>query len=231
MNRNTIYVMGLRWTAGFSAPARGSGRDTADTGKPAIELPRIFRRARACPGAGTPPPACIALRRRREARDAAPAPSGHKLSQASIRWEDGLIQPTREDFENNLRFRVTLRRFLRWSEDQATAAGLTPAQHQLLVAIKGHPGPEPPAIRDIAEYLQLQSHSAVGLVDRAEAAGVVRRQQDTRDARVVRLYLTGKGDRLVKNLTSAHLRELYNLSEALNNVLPIVRPQQMHPAE
>jgi DNA-binding MarR family transcriptional regulator len=145
--------------------------------------------------------------------------------------EDGLIQPTREDFENNLRFRVTLRRFLHWSEDQATAAGLTPAQHQLLVAIKGHPGSEPPAIRDIAEYLQLQSHSAVGLVDRAETAGVVRRQQDDRDARVVRLYLTERGDRLVKKLTSAHLAELYKLSEALNNLLPVVRPEQMHPAE
>jgi len=169
----------------------------------------------------------IATRR----RHAAPSQTGHKLSQASIRLEDGLIQPTREDFENNLRFRVTLRRFLRWSEDQATAAGLTPAQHQLLVAIKGHPGPEPPAIRDVAEYLQLQSHSAVGLVDRAEAAGVVRRQQDARDARVVRLYLTSKGDRLVKNLISAHLTELYKLSEALNNLLQSARPEQLHSAE
>ena len=145
--------------------------------------------------------------------------------------EDGLIQPTREDFENNLRFRVTLRRFLHWSEDQATAAGLTPAQHQLLVAIKGHPGPEPPAIRDIAEYLQLQSHSAVGLVDRAEAAGVVCRQQDEKDARVVRVYLTDKGNRLVRNLTSAHLAELYKLAEALNSLLQVVRREQMHPAE
>lgn len=144
--------------------------------------------------------------------------------------EGGLIQPTREDFENNLRFRVTLRRFLRWSEGQAAAAGLTPAQHQLLVAIKGHPGPEPPAIRDVAEYLLLQSHSAVGLVDRAEAAGVVRRQQDDKDARVVRLYLTDKGHKLVENLTSAHLAELYNLAEALNELLRVTRPVLKRPA-
>jgi DNA-binding MarR family transcriptional regulator len=114
---------------------------------------------------------------------------------------------------------VTLRRFLRWSEDQAAEAGLTPAQHQLLVAIKGHPGPEPPAIRDIAEYLLLQSHSAVGLVGRAEAAGVVRRQQDAKDARVVRVYLTEEGDRLVENLTAAHLAQLYKLAGALNSLL------------
>jgi DNA-binding MarR family transcriptional regulator len=134
--------------------------------------------------------------------------------------EDGLIQPTHQDFENLLRFRVTLRGFLRWSEDHAATAGLTPAQHQLLVAIKGHPGPEPPAIRELAEYLHLQSHSAVGLVDRAEAVGVVRRQQDGKDARVVRVHLTEKGDRLVTALTADHLAELYKLAEALNNLLP-----------
>jgi DNA-binding MarR family transcriptional regulator len=146
------------------------------------------------------------------------------LSAVSVFAEGGgPIQPTREDFQNNLRFRVTLRRFLRWSEDQATAAGLTPAQHQLLVAIKGHPGPEAPAIRDIAEYLLLQSHSAVGLIDRAEAAGVVRRRQDEKDARVVRVHLTEKGDRLVEDLTTAHLAELYNLAESLNSLLKATR--------
>jgi DNA-binding MarR family transcriptional regulator len=142
-----------------------------------------------------------------------------------LQKEGGPIQPTREDFQNNLRFRVTLRRFLHWSEDQATAAGLTPAQHQLLVAIKGHPGPEPPAIREIAEYLLLQSHSAVGLIDRAEAAGVVYRQQDEKDARVVRVHLTEKGDKLVENLTSAHLEELYNLAESLNSLLKVTRQE------
>ncbi len=143
----------------------------------------------------------------------------------------GPIQPTREDFENNLLFRVTLRRFLRWSEDQAEAAGLTPAQHQLLVAIKGHRGPQPPAIRDLAEYLLLQSHSAVGLVDRAETAGFVRRQQDEKDARVVRVYLTEKGEQLVENLTSAHLAELYNLAVSLNNLLQVTRHGNKHPGE
>jgi DNA-binding MarR family transcriptional regulator len=126
---------------------------------------------------------------------------------------------------------VTLRRFLRWSEDQAATVRLTPAQHQLLVAIKGHPGSEPPAIWELAEYLLLQSHSAVGLIDRAEAAGVVYRQQDEKDARVVRVHLTEKGDRLVENLTSAHLAELYNLAESLNSLLQVTRPEHNSPPE
>lgn len=129
------------------------------------------------------------------------------------------IHPTDEDFRNNLRFRVTLRRFLRWSEEQASAAGLTPTQHQLLVAIKGHPGPRAPSVREIAEYLLLQSHSAVGLVDRAETAGVVRRRQDPDDARVVRVELTEKGDKLVTDLTTAHLAKLHELAAALNQLV------------
>ena len=134
--------------------------------------------------------------------------------------EYGPIHPTDEDFQHSLRFRVTLRRFLRWSEEQAAEVGLTPAQHQLLVAIKGHSGPVPPAIREIADYLLLQSHSAVGLVDRAEAAGVVRRQSDPDDGRVVRVQLTEKGDQLVTGLTKAHLAELRKLAGALNELLP-----------
>lgn len=130
------------------------------------------------------------------------------------------IRPNDEDFRNNLRFRVTLRRFLRWSEEQANSVGLTPAQHQLLVAIKGHPGPEPPAVGELADYLLLQSHSAGGLVDRTEAGGFVRRRPDNNDARVVRVELTEKGDRLVTELTEAHLAELHNLVTMLAEFLP-----------
>jgi hypothetical protein len=64
-----------------------------------------------------------------------------------------IMHPTDDDFRNSLRFRVTLRRFMRWSEEQAGAVGRTPTQHQLLVSIKGHPGPEPPAIRELADAL------------------------------------------------------------------------------
>ena len=55
--------------------------------------------------------------------------------------------------------------------DQARAAGLTPAQHQLLLAVRGHDGD--PTIGDVAEHLMLRHHSAVELVDRAERAGLL----------------------------------------------------------
>jgi DNA-binding MarR family transcriptional regulator len=86
--------------------------------------------------------------------------------------------PIEADYQLLLEFRTTLRRFLRWSERQASAQGLTPAQHQLLLAIKGHPGPDGPSIGDVAGYLVLRHNSAVGLVDRAQALGLVRRKPD-----------------------------------------------------
>ncbi len=144
--------------------------------------------------------------------------SGYDVAMGQVRRL--AIPPTDEDFKHLLRFRVTLRRFLRWSEEQAAEAGLTTTQHQLLVAIKGHPGPRPPAIREIAEYLLLQSHSAVGLVDRAEAAGLVRRRSDPDDARVARVELTEKGDKLTSDLTKAHLTMLFDLAVALHELLP-----------
>ena len=131
---------------------------------------------------------------------------------------DGLPQPAREAFEHLLAFRVSLRRFQHWSEMQARKAGLTPAQHQLLVAIKGHPGDLPPAVGDIADYLLLRHHSAVELTDRVEAGGLVRRTPDLHDARLVRVALTSRGDSLVTRLTEAHLAELHGLAAALHEL-------------
>jgi DNA-binding MarR family transcriptional regulator len=129
-----------------------------------------------------------------------------------------LPQPAPEDFEHLLAFRVSLRRFQHWSEGQARAAGLTHAQHQLLVAVKGHPGDLPPAVGELADYLLLRHHSTVELLDRAEAAGLVRRCPDAEDARVVRVMLTAKGDRLVTELTKSHLIELYKLAAVLDEL-------------
>lgn len=132
---------------------------------------------------------------------------------------DGVHELTREDFEHLLAFRTSLRRFQRWSEDQARAAGLTHVQHQLLVAVKGHPGPQPPTVGELADYLLQRHHSTVELVDRAEAADLVRRVADGRDARVVRVRLTAKGDRILSELTPAHLVELHSLASILDQLV------------
>ena len=128
-------------------------------------------------------------------------------------------EPTRQDFEHLLAFRSSLRRFERWSDAQARAAGLTHVQHQLLVAIKGHPGPQPPSVSDLAGYLLLRHHSTVELIDRAEATGIVRRVSDARDGRLVRVRLTPRGERVLTELTPAHLVELHALAAVLDELV------------
>lgn len=128
-------------------------------------------------------------------------------------------QLSREDFEHLLEFRSSLRRFERWSEHQARAAGLTHVQHQLLVAVKGHPGSEPPTVSDLAGYLLLRHHSTVELVDRAETAGLVRRVGDAGDGRLVRVRLTARGERILDDLTPAHLTELHSLAAILDELV------------
>jgi DNA-binding MarR family transcriptional regulator len=118
-------------------------------------------------------------------------------------------RPTDVDYERLLGVRDGLRRFLRWSEEQATRAGVTPAQHQLLLAVRGHG--EPPSVGDVAAHLLLRHHSAVELVDRAERAGLVRRAPDPDDSRVVRLELTAQGDAHLEALAAAHLEQLARL--------------------
>jgi DNA-binding MarR family transcriptional regulator len=125
-----------------------------------------------------------------------------------LRLDDG-------EYEELLTFRTGLRRFLRWSNEQAASAGLTGQQHQLLLAVRGHDGTVQPTIGDVAEHLLLRHHSAVELVDRAEQAGLVERVVDGDDRRIVRLDLTDKGRGILDRLTAAHVEELARLAPVI----------------
>jgi DNA-binding MarR family transcriptional regulator len=126
---------------------------------------------------------------------------------------------TAADYENLLAFRIGLRTFLHWSQSQARAAGLTPAQHQLLLAVKGNRGGEPPTVGELATALLLRHHSTVELINRAEAAGLVRRCRDDGDARMIRIRLTPEGERRLRRLSAAHLAELRRLAPVLEHLV------------
>jgi DNA-binding MarR family transcriptional regulator len=137
------------------------------------------------------------------------------------------------DFEHLLELRTGLRRFLRWSEQQAQAAGLTPAKHQLLLAIRGHRDPAGPTIGEIADYLVLRHHSAVGLIDRAVSDGLVRRNSDLASKSVVRITLTKAGSDKLEELTEAHVQELAHLAPTMRTLwraLEQVDGDTPHPA-
>jgi len=110
-------------------------------------------------------------------------------------------------------FRRALRSFLHFSEEAAKAAGITPAQHQLMLAIRGTENGEAPTIGDVAGWMKLRHHSTVELVDRAEAAGLVRRIQDEEDQRRQRLVLTSEGQSKLAALSALHREELRRFRE------------------
>lgn len=125
---------------------------------------------------------------------------------------------TQEEFTALLAFRTGLRRYLRWSEEAARAAGLTPAHHQLLLAVKGHRAERPPTVGELAEYLLLRHHSTVELINRAENAGLVGRERDPDDNRVMRVRLTAAAERVLADLTRVHLAELRSLAPILDRL-------------
>jgi DNA-binding MarR family transcriptional regulator len=129
---------------------------------------------------------------------------------------------TQADYTHLLEFRTALRRFESWSEQAAKGVGLTAAQHQLLLAVKGHPGERGPTITDLAEYLLVRHHSVVGLVDRSAKAGLLARTRDPDDARMVRLELTELGEDRIAQLSAEHLVELNRLAPVLGHVVAVL---------
>jgi DNA-binding MarR family transcriptional regulator len=128
-------------------------------------------------------------------------------------------QLSRGDCQNLLAFRSALRRLLQWSQGKAAEAGLTAAQYQLLLAVKGHDGGKGPAVGDAAGYLLLRPQSAVELIDRAEGAGLLERWQDGDDRRVTRIRLTPDGEQRLEQLVPARIDELQQLAPILDHVV------------
>ena len=125
--------------------------------------------------------------------------------------------PTDDEYQRLLAFRIRLRQFDQWSRDAAAEHGLTHAQHQLLLAVRGHQGGEP-TIGDVAEALLVKRHTASELVDRTAALGLVERERDEADHRRVLLRLTPAGREVLRELTDVHLAELRGLAPVLDRL-------------
>ena len=126
--------------------------------------------------------------------------------------------PTDADYARLLDFRVQLRRFDQWSRAAAREHGLTHAQHQLMLAVRGHRGAAGPTIGEVADYLLVKHHTASELVDRTSELGLVVRVRDDADQRVVRLRLTDAGQGVLRALTAVHLEELRSLAPLLERL-------------
>lgn len=133
---------------------------------------------------------------------------------------EAIFKPAeREEIQLLARFRSEIRRFLRFSEKAAAAAGLEPQQHQLLLQVAGVPEGTLATISQISEAMCLQHHTAVELSKRCEAAGLVRRTQDLDDRRCVILELTAEGQKALRGLSEVHAQQLRELAPSLIQAL------------
>jgi DNA-binding MarR family transcriptional regulator len=114
-------------------------------------------------------------------------------------------------YETLAAFRYALRKFIHFSETAAQVAGITPQQHQALLAIRGFPGRDQVTVSELAERLQLRHHSAVGLVDRLVTEKLVARAPSEEDRRQVFIQLTSRGRKTLENLSAMHHKQLKQL--------------------
>ncbi len=126
---------------------------------------------------------------------------------------------TKAEYQRLAAIRYTIRKFLRFSEQASRSAGLTPQQHQALLAIKGQTTDERATITELAEWLQLEHHTVVELVDRMVAAGLVRREPNPKDRREVLVSLTPQGEELLRRLSTVTRDELRRLAPTLRDML------------
>jgi len=121
-------------------------------------------------------------------------------------------KPTIEisDFEYSqlAEFRYQIRQFLAFSQKAAEGNGIQPQQHQLLLAVRGAQKYTAPTIAVVAELLQIRHHSAVELVDRCIAGGLLVKSQDHQDRRKMILGITSRGQKILTELSWMHLEEL-----------------------
>ena len=128
---------------------------------------------------------------------------------------------TLKDYRALAGIRRGMRQFLEFSARAARQAGLTPAQHQALLAIRGMSGPV--TVGRLAAWLGIRHHSAVGLVNRLARLKLVARTPDTQDRRRIRLKLTPRAGTRLAKLSRVHRAELKRFSAALAPLLAALR--------
>jgi DNA-binding MarR family transcriptional regulator len=130
-----------------------------------------------------------------------------------------MMKLTLVDYQALAEFRYQIRQFLRFSDRAVEAAGLERRQYQLMLAMKGMPEGLHPRIREIAQQMQIQHHSAVELINRLEAGGYVRREKAVDDRREVLLVLTPKGEKVLAELALHHHEQLQEAAPRLVGAL------------
>lgn len=178
-----------------------------------LEAGGLVRRTRVAHGRGRPRDAWEAGSRT--------GPTDHGAAPPAA----GPSAPSDADFHRLAELRAGLRDYLAWAEDRAREHDTTPVQFQLVLAVRASPEPNGPTVGELATALRLKHHSVVGLVDRAETAGMVRRDRDADNGARVRVTLTTDGQRRLDALAAEHGQKLAAIAPRMREVWDAFAPR------
>jgi DNA-binding MarR family transcriptional regulator len=129
------------------------------------------------------------------------------------------VRESQSKLKSLAEFRFQMRKFLSFSESASERCGIPAQQYQLMQVIAAIPEGQQASITYLAERMILRHNSTVELVDRAERAGLVRRESDPKDMRRSLVLLTPHGNDILDRLVAEHLNELSPLCEHLIHAL------------
>lgn len=122
------------------------------------------------------------------------------------------------DYQMIAAWRAALREFMATSKAILKRHGVTSMQYQTLLAIRISEEPEGMSMNGLAAHLGIRHNSAVGLINRLESNGHVRRVRSQRDRRVAHLQITSAGEACLQELAEAHRQELLRIRPEMRRI-------------
>lgn len=97
---------------------------------------------------------------------------------------------------------------MRWLVEELKPSGITPSQYNVLRILRGS-SPEPLSATEICSRMVTYDPDLTRLLDRLETVGMVRKERDAKDRRVVNVHITKLGRDTVENAMEAARARLH----------------------
>jgi len=127
------------------------------------------------------------------------------------------------DYEALANLIYALRRFTVFSTSEVQRLGITPQQHQALLAIKGLPDGKTMTIGMLADLLLIARDSATVLVQTLEEMQFIVRSGVKAGSQNERVTLTAKAEHILEQLSGAHLHEIREMAPELMHALRMLQ--------
>jgi DNA-binding MarR family transcriptional regulator len=133
--------------------------------------------------------------------------------QQELKLKQPLVSDNHEALLNLVR---TSSMLLKLSDRFFSHFGLTDAQFNILMILNDY-GPEGMSQQELSNHLIVTKSNMVGLVDRLENAGYVKRKPHPSDRRFYRIVLTAKGREMVERVKKSYFEEVDRMMGVLSD--------------